>query len=319
MMRFASTLSLITLTLGALALVACGEEGGETNAGRGSEGAIEDLVMTTFYPMTYIAQRIAGDAVRVECPLPSGEDPKFWRPSPEVMERYQRARVVLLNGAEFEKWAMTAPLARSRVVRTADAISGGFITIEGETHSHGPDGEHTHAGTDGHTWVDPVNAADQAARVRDALALAFPESAEAFAQRTRELRSDLLALHERLTELTPAIRGVRLLASHPAYNYPARRHGWEIVSLDLVPDLEPTPEQWAEVRALAEDPPRGGVLLMWESEPMASTVERLEGIGVRSVVFTPAENPDAEVLEAGEDYLSLMRANVDRLAEALSE
>ena len=301
----------------ALTIASCGRSGDSTSETR-PPSEIQDVVRTTFYPTTYFAQRISGGLVPVECPLPEGEDPIFWRPDVTAISAYQRARLTVLNGCEFEKWAISAPLARSRTVASieADLIDGGAIIIEGVTHSHGPAGEHSHDGIDGHTWVDPVLAKKQARRIAEAMGAAFPQHGSVFTANTEALLVDLDRLEARLRELTPAVTGAKLLASHPAYNYLARRMGWTITSFDFDPEAELAAESMTELAAeLRSLGVAGPVVLLWESEPLPETVRSLEReLGVASVLFTPVESEPAE----GEDYLSVMNANVDRLAAALA-
>ncbi|MFI4897391.1 MAG: metal ABC transporter substrate-binding protein [Phycisphaerales bacterium JB059] len=289
------------VTLGLL-VSGCAESADPVEA---SPGEAERVVMTTFHPTTWITERLAGGLVEVECPLPEGEDPIFWRPSAEVIRRYQEADLIVVNGAELEKWVATAALPRSRVVDSCDELSVELITIESSTHSHGPAGEHSHDGIDGHTWVDPLLAVEQAERITEAMSEAFPEHTEAFETNLATLRDELRLLDAQLSEIDPA--GVSLIASHPAYNYLSRRHGWEVESLDLDPEGELTDEDVMDVAAHVRPGTRG--VLLWEGPPLQASAERLEQAGITSVVFSPAENPG----EGEGDYLSSMQENIQRL------
>jgi ABC-type Zn uptake system ZnuABC Zn-binding protein ZnuA len=77
-------------------LAGCGGEGAASSAAAPS---IDPAVRTSFYPATYFAERIAGGLVPVESPLPEGEDPIFWTPDAETIGLYQRAKLIVLNGA----------------------------------------------------------------------------------------------------------------------------------------------------------------------------------------------------------------------------
>ncbi len=299
---------------GLLTLAACSE----TPAPEAIEA--ERVVYTTFYPTTYFTERIAGtgeDAVPVVNPVPPDADPIFWNPPVETIEAYKRARLIVLNGASFEKWVFHAPLPRSRIVNTSDSFRDELIKIEGTvTHSHGPAGEHTHEGTDGHTWLDPNNAIRQARAIRNAMVDAFPEQSARFASGLDGLEADLQSLDGALSQATGSLSGVRLVASHPAYNYLATRYGWDIENLALDPDSDDAEVAKAAVLGVG-NPDNKPIVLLWESEPRASVADALAAeLGVRNVVFSPAELVEPERLEAGEDYLSTMRANIERLREA---
>jgi len=286
-------------------VAACGSEPDATTTSK--SGPFE--VATTFYPTTYFAERIAGDDARVVCPLPDGEDPIFWMPDEAALGVFQAADLIVVNGAEFEKWIDKVSLPESRVVRTADGFADAWMKFEhAVTHQHGPGGAHAHTGVDGHTWVDPVHAVVQADAIRAALALRIPAHADDFARRFVALKADLDSLGEALRGLGAVPEGRWLYASHPAYNYVARRYGWPVVNLGLDPGALPGDEEFASIRAkLAEKP---ASFLVWEAPPLPEIAARFEReLGLTSVVFSPCETPDPD----GRDYLAVMRANVEAL------
>ncbi len=276
-------------------------------------------VYTTFYPTTYFARRIGGDCVEVVCPLPAQADPIVWRPPPATIEAYQQADLIVINGAGFEKWVETVILPPSRVVDTAEPLAEQLLKYEGAiTHSHGPAGQHSHEGVDGHTWLDPIHAKVQADEIRKALALLLPEHAEKFQADYRKLAADLDTLDQSLTELSDILKDQHLLASHPAYNYLAKRYGWELTSLDLDPAAMPDDETLAEIRGTLESKPAG--VILWESPPQRQIAERLKDeFGLVSVTFSPCESLDRAAIAGGEDYLTVMNENIANLRDAIEK
>ncbi len=277
------------------------------------------VVMTTFYPTTYLARRIVGDLITIHNPVPPDADPIFFQPSDEDLVSYQQADLVILNGAEFEKWVESAVLPRTRVVDSSAGLDEPFLTYETSNHSHGPAGKHTHEGIDGHTWVDPVNAMAQSGAILRALAKRFPEHAETFRTNAESLMSDLAALDTRWRKLAPRLREVTLLASHPAYNYLARRYGFEITSLDLDPESQLDADARTEIAiVLSKASTDRRVILLWEGNPFPETAQQLANDhGVVSVWVSPAESLSAEAETSGEDYLTITHANLERLESAL--
>lgn len=308
-MHFARALT-VSLSILMLALAGCNESSPNAPA-----ASLDDAVLTTFYPTHYFAERIAGGLVPVRCPLPEGEDPIFWQPDAEAMALYQNAKLVITNGAEFEKWVTGAALPRARTVASLSDddldATGGPITMESATHSHGPGGEHTHEGLDGHTWVSPDIAVVQATNIAEAMKSAWPDDAEAFDTNLVTLVEDLEMLRTSLEDLTPNVQDYHLLASHPAYNYLARDLGWDVHNLDLDPESEDMDAIVAGVGEVIEgDKP---VILLWEGQPTNAIVTALhDELGVTSILFSPAEGTP----ESG-DYMDVMRANIDRLREAV--
>ncbi len=59
------------------------------------------IVYTVNYPLYYFASRIAGDAAEVVFPVPEDVDPAFWMPGTEEIAAFQKADLILLNGAGY--------------------------------------------------------------------------------------------------------------------------------------------------------------------------------------------------------------------------
>jgi zinc transport system substrate-binding protein len=305
--RFARLTLVLALSLAA----SCAREAEEPPASAGPP-----YVATSLYPLRYFAQRLLGDEVRVLCPVPPDADPLHWQPDRAALQLFAEATLVVLNGAGVESWRATASLPLSRTVDTTQAVASELVRFEAVTHSHGG-GEHTHEGVDGHTWLDPRLALAQTEALRDALLRAFPSQHAAIQRNHAALEADLAELDRRWQALAPRLQRVNLLAAHPAYNYPSKRYGFAITNLDLDPERELGGGELAALRAGrgARDVP---ALLLWESEPLASTREHLQReLALPCVVFSPCENPSRAELDAGVDFLAVMRRNLDLLEAAL--
>lgn len=289
-------------------LFGCGDDGQNARAERSG-------VAVTFFPLEDWAERLIGDEIDVRCPLPDGEDPIFWQPDATAMESFRTARLVVSNGAEFEKWLAVASLPESRHVRTADGFSDRFLKFtESVAHSHGPAGEHVHEGVDGHTWVDPLLAIEQVRALEQALVEAYPEHSGVVHDRADALVRDLEQLDGAWASLVPRLKNVTLLASHPAYRYVAARYQIAIENFDLDPDALLDPDDAARAERIARESERP-TLMLWESTPRPDLVQALrDELNVESVVISPAENPDV-IPEGG--YVGIQRDNLTRLTQAL--
>lgn len=234
-------------------------------------------VVTTFYPLTYFAGRIAGGLVEVQCPLPEDEDPATWEPDAAAMKMYQSASLVVINGASFEQWVPRAPLPRSRVVDTTAGVQDQLLHYEhAVTHSHGMAGVHSHEGVDGHTWLDPIMASAQAQAILDAMIATFPQHADAFRTNAQTLFEDLRSLDAELTALHTSMQGVKVICSHPAYNYLGRRYGWDLSIVSMDPDTEVTADVVDELEHTAESK----ISRSWNSH------ERQTGVSDGSVTWS---------------------------------
>ncbi len=269
---------------------------------RGASGAL--VVVVVNYPLLYFAERIGGDAVQVEFPTAPLGDPAYWQPGPARIAEFQSADLILRNGAGYARWMDLATLPQSKIVDTAAALADRLITVEDVvTHSHGPEAEHSHGETAFTTWLDPQLAIEQARAIHDAFVVARPERATDFETNFAALRFDLEALDTRLVSLTRDAGDVALLASHPVYQYLARRYDMNLQSVHFEPDEMPDDAAWSDLERLAGSHPARWMI--WEGQPSDEIVGRLMSMGIGSVVFDPAGNRSTDG-----DFLTVMQQNV---------
>jgi len=287
----------------------CGAESDDT----GNVSAVGDdarlIVVAVNYPLAYMAERIGGDLVRVEYPVPDGIDPAFWQPTPEDIGRVQAADVILLNGAGYAKWTAVATLPASRIVVTSGSVEERYLVVEGNvSHTHGPQGEHSHGEVAFTTWLDPTIAIVQATAVADAIMAKRPAERDVIQSNLELLIVDLEALDR---ELAGAFGGSNrvLLASHPVYQYLARRYDLQLSSVHFEPDEAPSEQAWSDLERMRVR--SGADVMLWEAEPLPQTRDRLAAVGLRLAVFDPAGNRPATG-----DYLSVMRRNIVSLETA---
>lgn len=130
--------------------------------------------------------------------------------------------------------------------------------------------------------------------------------AERIERNLQLLKGELLALDERLAAIAGTKPERPLLASHPVYQYLARRYGLNLRSVMWEPEETPSETQWAELAEILRDHPARWML--WEGGPMKESAKRLRQLDVESAVLNPCANRP----ETG-DFLSVMRDNVSNL------
>ena len=265
------------------------------------------IIYTTNYPLAYFAERIGGDHVNVEFSVPPDEDPAFWKPDDEAVRQYQKADLIILNGAGYEKWTKKVSLPMLRTVDTSKAYKDKLISIETNvTHSHGPKGDHSHGGTAFTTWLDFSQAAQQAEAIYQALVRKMPAQKEYFAINFASLQDELMELDKQMMKIGDNLSGTPLLASHPIYQYFARRYGLNIKMMMWEPDVDPGPAEWKKLQNYLVDHP--AKVMLWEDEPLAESSQRLEDFGLGSLVFAPCMNRPSEG-----DFFTVMHTNIDNL------
>lgn len=220
-----------------------------------------------------------------------GGDPAYWKPTADDIRAIQSCDLVVLNGAGYEKWAAQAALPRARTVDTTAGAKAWFIEEMGETHSHGPDGEHAHAGTAFTTWLSPEVAAKQVEALAAALAAAGLGGGEAAVDGRRdEILARLGAIGRDLAALGESRPA--WLASHPVYQYLGQAGRLAIESVHWEPGEMPAETEWTKFRVTRLGQPKPTAWMLWEDEPGEAIRARLADAAVEPLVFSQFGDPE---------------------------
>ena len=270
-------------------------------------------VYTVNYPLYYFAQRIGGEYIDLYFPAPTNVDPAFWTPDEATMKKYQLADLIILNGADYAKWTKKVSLPMLRTVDTSKAFKNDLIHIKTNvTHSHGPGGDHSREGTAFTTWLDFSQAVLQAEAIYRALARKIPAHQAELVANFKLLEKDLLTLDEQMLDFGKQIPDRPLLASHPIYQYMARRYALNIKMLMWEPDIYPGSQEWEPLQELIKNHPASWII--WEGEPVDASVSRLAEMNVSGNVFSPCFSRPGKG-----DFLSVMQRNINNLTAILKQ
>jgi zinc transport system substrate-binding protein len=283
--RPVKTRIILTLALGLL-LAGCG----------GSSSKDRPVVVGSFYPLAFAAQQIGGAEVDVRNLTPPGVEPHDLELSGSDVRTIADADLVLYLGEGFQPSLEDAIDSTSaHAVDLLDAV---------DTRAGGED-EH---GVDPHVWLDPVRYTAIAERIGKELDRR-PE-AERFAAKLRSLDREFRRGLSRCERK-------EIVTSHAAFGYLAERYGLRQVAITgIAPEAEPTPRDLEQVVRQVRAADATTVFFETLVSPrLAETVAR--EVGAQTAVLDPLEGLTQGEAAAGEDYFSVMRANLAALREAL--
>ncbi len=258
-------------------------------------------VVAAFYPYAYVAQRIAGSHAEVVNLTAPGAEPHDLELTPQQVVEVAEADVVV-----YEKGFQPA---------VDDAV--------GEN-KHGDVVEVTHLVPlrpsasahlrDPHIWQDPTKLATVATAVARALERTDPEHAADYRRNAADLVSDLHTLDGQFQRGLADCRRRAFVTSHAAFGHLAARYGLRMVPIaGISPDVEPSPARLAQLKRLVEAEHVTTIFTETLSSPaIARTLA--DEVGVHTAVLDPIEGLSDQT--AGENYFSLMRANLAALRKA---
>ncbi|MGB0099195.1 MAG: metal ABC transporter substrate-binding protein [Nocardioides sp.] len=280
-------------------------------------------VAAAFYPLQYVAERVAGPHASVANLTSPGDDPHDLELTvSETAEVTQADLVIYEHGFQPAVDDAVDVNAEGATLDVADAVE--LRPAEEHDHEHADDeheaehaeddhADHDHGDLDPHFWQDPLLMADLADAVADQLAQTDPDHEDDYRANAADLRTDLETLDAAYADgLAQCERNIVVVA-HDAFGY-LGRYGLEFEPIaGLSPDAEPTPADLGHLQEVIED--EGITTVFYESLVSPAIAEQLANdTGAQVAVLDPVEGLSDQT--AGEDYLSLMKSNLTALEEA---
>jgi zinc transport system substrate-binding protein len=327
-MRRRSLALTVSTLLATAGLAACGSEDGST-ATAGEDDGLE--VVTSIYPLQFLAERVGGDGVVVDNLTSPGQEPHDLELGVQQTARLAEADLAIhLSGfqpAVDEALEQSGPERIVDAAEHADLIAAGESVEEHAEHSddehsddehsddeHADEGDsHDHGSEDPHFWMDPERMADVAAAVEEQLSAADPDNADTYAANLADLEAELDELATDMEKGLAECEVDTVVVSHDAFSY-LGEFGVEIAPIaGLSPDAEPSPTRLAELQEIIRE--EGISTVFYETLVSPALAETLaDDLGIETDVLDPVEGLTDET--EGEDYVSLMRQNLDALRTA---
>ncbi|WP_067497290.1 metal ABC transporter substrate-binding protein [Actinoplanes sp. TFC3] len=270
-------------------------------------------VVTAFYPLQYLAERIGGPQADVVNLTKPGAEPHDVELNPRQVGQVADAGLAIyLTG--FQP-AVDQAIDLEAADRALD-VSGVVQMLSAEGHEHEPGGEeeeHEHGALDPHVWLDPVRYATIGDALADRLATIDPAHASDYASRAEAVHAELDALDMEYAATLKTCERREIVTSHEAFHYLADRYALTEVGITgISPEAEPSPQRLAHVAEEARATATTTIFFETLVSPkVAETIAR--EVGARTAVLDPLEG----VSEPGADYFSVMRANLTALTTAL--
>ena len=268
----------------------------------------EHTVVASFYPLYFIAERVAGRYNDVVDLTPPGVEPHEYELTVRQVAEIDNARVGFYERGvapsvdqAMDNDSPDHALDVTSVVSLAAPVAGSGV-------------EHTSDDKDPHFWQDPTLMAEATRAFASTMAEADPAHAAYYRAQGRRLVRDLGRVDTAYRRTLANCRVDTIVVSHDAFEYLARRYGVDVVPIaGLEPDAEPSLQRLHDLANLIRD--RGVTTVFFETLASPDLAESLAGdVGARSAVLDPIEGLSSDDPDA--TYLTLMRQNLAAIAKA---
>ena len=299
-------LSLLLASLVTLFLVACSNQ-------KQADGKLN--IVTTFYPVYEFTKQVAGDTANVELLIGAGTEPHDYEPSAKAVAKIQDADAFVYENENMETWVpKLLESLDAKKVKTIKA-TGDMLLLPGseeeEDHDHGEEGHHHEY--DPHVWLSPARAIKLVEHIRDSLSDDYPDKKATFEQNAAAYIEKLQALDKAYTEGLSNAKQKSFVTQHAAFRYLALDYGLNQVSISgLSPDSEPSATRLSE---LTEYIKKNDIKVIYFEENASKSLSKTLSAetGVDLAVLNPLESLTDEQMKDGEDYISIMGANLKSL------
>jgi zinc transport system substrate-binding protein len=267
-------------------------------------------VVASFYPLAEAAQQVGGDLISVENLTPPGVEPHDLELAPDDIEAMATADVIVYLGGGFQ------PAVEDAVSQGEDAVT--VDALEAVDTKEAPPSEAEEGLTvDPHVWLDPGRYEEVVRTVADALSEADPANESTYDTNADAYVAKIAALDDDFRAGLADCQRTTIVTSHEAFAYLAESYGLTEVGITgLSPEAEPSARRLAELKDLVE---QEGITTIFAEELVSPKVAETlaDEAGVMVEVLDPLESLTDDQVAAGQDYVSVMRENLDILRGAL--
>ena len=304
---------LVLLLLAFVGLAACSSQKSSTETGSSKLN-----VVATNSIIADITKNIAGDKINLHSIVPVGQDPHEYEPLPEDVKKTSQADLIFYNGINLETggnawFTKLVENAKKKENKDYYAVSEGVDVIYLE-------GQNEKGKEDPHAWLNLENGMIYAKNIAKQLIAKDPSNKEFYEKNLKEYTDKLDKLDKESKDKFNNIPAEKklIVTSEGAFKYFSKAYGvpsayiWEINT-----EEEGTPDQ---IKTLVEKLRQTKVPSLFvessvDDRPM-KTVSKDTNIPIYAKIFTDSV---AEEGEEGDSYYSMMKYNLEKIAEGLSK
>jgi zinc transport system substrate-binding protein len=266
-------------------------------------------VVASFYPMYFFASQIGGDKVDVVNITPAGAEPHDYEPTTQDVVRINQSNMLVLNGGKLEAWGD----------KIKDQLKGTktLIVTAGDGFVNKQINENGQNILDPHIWLDPILAKVEVENIEKGFEKIDPANKVYYQANAAKLKYELDSLNQEYKTGLSACKRRVFITSHAAFGYLAATYGLTQVSISGVsPDQEPSAQTLADITNFVKK--QNIKIIFFESlvSPKLSQTLASE-TGAKTMVLDPIEGITDNGLKLGQNYLTVMRANLLALQTVL--
>lgn len=255
-----------------------------------------NTIFTSFDLIKNLAANIIGDKFEIENIVPSGTEPHDFELTAEKLVYLTECKASFINGLGFESWTNNLPSeVTTKMYDTSLEVTPMYI-----------DGK-----LDPHIWLNPLNAITQMENITYATVKIDPDNKDYYLANLETCKASFTTLDAECMQKANGFTNKNIVVSHAAYGYMAERYGLNQIYINGInADEEPTTKTLTEIIDKVKEL---HITTIFTEELISPEIA--EKIASETGVKIEMLNT-LETIDEGEDYISLMKDNFNKLEKA---
>lgn len=270
-------------------------------------------IMTSVFPAYDLARQVCGDSAEVDLLLPPGSEAHTYEPTAKELIRLSGCDLFICVGGESEKWlddVISSLGTGVRVLKMMDCVETA-LEENGEAEEE-PE-------YDEHVWTSPVNAVKIANAICREVCAIDAENENRYKENTDLCETALYALDTDFRKFFAEHDVTLIFGDRFPILYFTREYN--VPHLAVFPGCSSETEPSAAILASLIDEVKEKDIpavfyIEFSNHKVADAIA--EATGAKTALFHTCHNVTPEEFASGVTYLSLMRQNLNTLAEAFS-
>lgn len=292
-----------------LLLAAC------SNASEGEGGEDKLSIVATYSIIADMTRNITGDKAEVYSMVPVGTDPHMYDPLPADTGKVSGADLIFYNGLNLETgkgWfqdLLKVTNKEDAAFAVSEEVTPMYLTEKGKETQVDP-----------HAWLDVQNAVKYVDVITKQVIERDPDNRDYYLSNQSAYVKELHDLDQYAKDAVNTIPQDKriMVTSEGAFKYFAKAYGFESAFIwEINTDSQGTPEQMSRIINIIEENQVPALYLETSVNPKTmETVSAETGVPVHSRIFTDSLAKEGE---EGDTYLKMMKWNIDKVVEGLSQ
>ena len=255
----------------------------------------KEQIVTTTYPIEFLAQTLYGENIEVLSVYPDGSDPLNYKLTNKQINNYSEASIFIYNGLTDEKKLATKLINKNNNIKIIDVSYG--LALENSEEE---------------LWLSPSNFLMLSSTVKNNLieVLDSKYSSETIEKNYDELQATMSQMDAELRIISANVSNPTLVVDSNVFKF-LEKYGYNIISLEDEENL--TPNSLATIQKNFQNGTYKYILIRDDQEKSEVVKNLTENYKAQSIEMKMIKTIKEEDRKASETYFTLMQKNIENI------